>query len=187
MIHSFQFNQMGRTDNDPADNTQKNLSNNRYSNYVLSNYLGTTVDTHVKFATQQPILVPNGLAFGNGLGGNVIDSDSQLLIKNQEERSFEKLQLLQRPFVTVPYMGRGFSNPQLESQLQQGEMIRGKQSVSTVTEQSFLNYSLYPTDNVMKEHVSNSAFTVEESALDGWVRGGADTRITTDDLYWKNK
>jgi hypothetical protein len=187
MDYSYAFNQMGRQDNDPTDTTQKNLSNNRYSNYILSNYLGNPNDSHVKFATQQPVLVPNGTAFGNGLSGDVIDADSQLNIKAQQERSFEKLQLLQRPFVTVPYLGRGFSNPMLESQLQQGEVIRGKPSVSTITEQSFLNYSLYPTDDKMKEHVSNTAFTVEESAHSGWVRGGADTRITTDDLYWKNK
>jgi len=187
MEYSYSFNQMGRSDNDPVDTTQKNLSNNRYANYILSNYLGNPTDTHVKFATQQPVLVPNGLAFGNGLSGDVIDTDSFLLLKNQEERAHERIQLLQRPFATVPYLGKGFSNPVLESQLLQGEVIRGKPSVTTVTEQSFLNYSLYPTDNQMKDHVQNTAFTVEESALDGWVRGGADTRITTDDLYWKNK
>jgi hypothetical protein len=187
MEYSYAFNQMGRIDNDPVDNTQKNLSNNRYSNYLLSNYLGNPNDKHVKFATQQPAMVPNGLAFGNGLNGDVIDSDSMLLIKTQEERPYEKLQLLQRPFSTVPYLGRGYSNPVLESQLQQGEMIRGKQSVSTIMEQSFLNYSLYPTDDTMKDHVNNTAYTVEESALNGWVRGGADTRITTDDLYWSRE
>jgi hypothetical protein len=131
--------------------------------------------------------MPNGLAFGNGLSGEAVDADSFLTLKTQEERPYEKLQLSQRIFSTVPYMGRGFSNPMLESQLQQGETIRGKQSVSTVTEQSFLNYTLYPTDDKMKEHVSNPSFTIEESALNGWVRGGSDTRITTDDLYWKNK
>jgi hypothetical protein len=29
---------------------------------------------------------------------------------------------------------------------------------------------------MMTERVANTAYTVEEAALNGWVRGGADTR-----------
>ncbi len=182
MEMSYNFNQLGRANNNPVDNSQRNISNSKYATYNLSNYLGNDLN-HVKFATQQPIFVPNGLSRGNGLSGNVIDVDSQLLIKTKEERPYDKLQLMQRPYMTVPYLGRGYSNPVLESQLQQGETIRGKQSVSTVTEQSFLNYSLYPTDEAMMDRVNNPS--IEESAMSGWVRGGSDTRITTDQLYWK--
>ena len=34
----------------------------------------------------------------------------------------------------------------------------------------------------MEERVSNAKHTVEESAMNGWVRGGADTRYNEDDI-----
>ena len=43
-------------------------------------------------------------------------------------------------------------------------------------DKSFLNYSMYPIDSTMQEHVSNPKYTVEESALNGWVRGGSSSR-----------
>jgi hypothetical protein len=43
-------------------------------------------------------------------------------------------------------------------------------------EQSFTNYVMYPTDTQMEERVNNPAFTVEEAALSGWVRGGQSSR-----------
>jgi hypothetical protein len=94
----------------------------------------------------------------------------------EQERPLEKLMLTPRPFVTVPYLGRGSCDPVLESQLQQGELVSDKKSVSTVMEKSFSGYTMYPTDSVMEERVKNPEFVVQEAALDGWVRGGQATR-----------
>jgi hypothetical protein len=38
-----------------------------------------------------------------------------------------------------------------------------------------MNYMM-PADAMMQERVANTAYTVQESALDGWVRGGSSTR-----------
>jgi hypothetical protein len=43
-------------------------------------------------------------------------------------------------------------------------------------ESSFLPLSVYPTDANMQEHVKDAKYTVEEAALNGWVRGGSITR-----------
>jgi hypothetical protein len=43
-------------------------------------------------------------------------------------------------------------------------------------EQSFMDYAMYPTDAMMMERINNPSYTVEEAAMNGWVRGGADTR-----------
>jgi hypothetical protein len=112
----------------------------------------------------------------SGIAGSVIDVNSMLTLKTEQERPLEKLMLHPRPFVTVPYLGRGSCDPTLESQLQQGELISDRKSVSTIMEQSFSNYVMYPTDIQMEERVKNPAFTVEEAALSGWVRGGQSTR-----------
>jgi hypothetical protein len=88
----------------------------------------------------------------------------------------EKLDIYSRPFATVPYLGRGSCNPDVESQLLQGETVSDRKSVATIMNQSFMPYTMYPSDDYMTEHVRDPTFTVEEAALAGWVRGGSDSR-----------
>jgi len=174
---NYTFNNLGRLDADPTDKSQNTLQNTRFANYTLSNFFSDSVsDSHISFATAQKAVMMNSVGGGAGISGSVIDEDSRLLIKTQEERPLEKLQLMQRPYLSIPYLGRGSCDPVLESQLQQGEVVADKKSVSTVMEKSFMGYSLYPTDSHMQEHVANPAFTVEEAAMTGWVRGGVSTR-----------
>ena len=176
-LYSYTFNNSGRIGNDMTDITQQNVANTQYANHMLSNYFSNNVsDDHVNFAIQQPTMSFTGLANGNGLNGAVVDTESILKMKSERERHFEKLQLFTRPFATVPYLGRGSCNTVLESQLQQGELVSDKKSVSTIMENSFNDYFLYPTDSNMIERTTNAAYTVEEAALDGWTRGGITTR-----------
>jgi hypothetical protein len=188
VLNSYTFNNLGRIGADATDSTQQNVYNTRFANYTLSNYFSESLSgAHVAFATSQPSVMFNGVNGGSSVGGASIDVDSLLMLNREQERSFEKLSLVQRPFLTVPYLGKGSCDPALESQLQQGELSGDKKSTSTVMEQSFMNYSLYPTDAKMKERVQNPAYSVEESALDGWVRGGMTTReMSTDKSFSKN-
>jgi len=128
----------------------------------------------------------NSVGGGPGIAAGAIDDDSRLLIKTEQERSLEKLQLMQRPFLTVPYLGRGSCDPTLELQLQMGEVVADKKSVSTVMEKSFMGYTLYPTDSKMEDQVNNAANTVEEAAMSGWVRGGVSTRDMATDQNFSN-
>lgn len=173
----YTFLNTDRIGTDSTDQTQRNISNTQYANYMLTDHFSKKVsDDHVKFAVNQPTMTFNGLTNGNGVGANNVDNESLLLLKSEQQRALEKLQLFERPFKSVPYLGRGSCDPALESQLQQGELSGDKKSVSTIMEKSFASYSLYPTDNKMEEHVNDPSNTVEEAALDGWIRGGASTR-----------
>jgi len=175
---------MGHLGNDAVDETQRNLSNTRFATWSLSNYFSqTTSDSHVLFATQMPTVNYNGTFLGAGINASLVDVDSHLSLNKEDERPLEKLSLIERPFLTVPYLGRGSCDPALESQLQQGEIVSDKKSVSTIMDKSFSNYSLYPLDSKMEHHV-NSA---EEAALNGWVRGGMLTRnMSADDSFRQN-
>lgn len=183
-VNNYMFNNMGHLGNDAVDETQRNLSNTRFATWSLSNYFSqTTSDSHVQFATQMPSVNYNGTFLGAGINASLVDIDSHLSINKENERPLEKLSLIERPFLTVPYLGRGSCDPALESQLQQGEIVSDKKSVSTIMDKSFSNYSLYPLDSKMEEHV-NSA---EEAALNGWVRGGMLTRnMSADDEFRQN-
>lgn len=181
------FNTVGRIGTDPTDMTQQNLQNTRFANYTLSSFFSENLsDSHMKFATQQPAMMISGTARGSGIIGAAIDVDSQLLLKTENERSLSKLQLMQRPFITVPYLGRGSVDPTLELQILQGERVSEMKSVGTIMDKSFMGYSMFPPDEERNERVVNTSHTIEESALDGWVRGGASSReIAFDSDYSK--
>lgn len=186
-LNEFPFNNTGRIGLDNTDNTQRNMSNTRYANYTLENHFGgTNSSNHVKFATSAPTINFRG-SIGGGLPSAGIDNDSNLLIKAEQQRAFEKLQLNQRAYATVPYLGRGPSNAVVESKLQQGEQVTEKKSTSTVMEKQFIDYSKYPLTKKISDRVNNPAYSIEEAALDGWVRGGLPSREVSNDADFSKK
>ena len=186
-MSDYSFFNMGRIGADAVDHTQRNIYNTRFANYTLSNFVAENQsNAHVDFATAQPNVMFSGVS-GTGLYSAGVDVDSQLSLKKTSERSLEKLQLNERPFLTVPYLGKGSCNPVLETQLLQGEPSHDVKSVSTIMTKSFMDYSLYPTDSQMEEQVSNPAHTIQEAALDGWVRGGILTRELAGDVDFRKQ
>jgi hypothetical protein len=168
-MSDFLFNAMGRIG---LDSTQRNLSNTRYAEYTLDGVQNG--DSYVQFATSAPTINFRGTV-GGGLPGSAVDFDSLLMIKAEQQRAFEKLQLVQRPFATVPYLGRGAIDPALESQLRQGEAASERKSESTNSESMYVEY---PIMDSVKDRVTNPTYSVEEAALDGWVRGGQASRAS---------
>jgi len=181
---SYLFNSMGRIGVDMTDETSQNLYNTRFGNYTVANYFSNSASgTHVNFATQQPNVMINAKS---GVASDVIDDYSYILTNTETERPLEKLSLSQRPFLTVPYLGKGYGDPTLESQLQQGQMVADKKSVATVSETSYIDYSTYPMMDDLKSKIGNPSYSVQEAAMDGWVRGGSSARETTDINFSKN-
>ena len=179
-VSSYTFNNMGHLNADATDSTQRTVQNTKFCNYSLSNYFSDVAsDSHVNFAVQQPTVMFSGSSNGPGLNGSVIDVDTMLSLNKEDERPLEKLQLFQRPFVTVPYLGRGSRDPSLESQLLQGQVISDKKSVNTIMDKSFMSYQM-PVDDQMASYV-NDGKSVEQLAMNGFERGGQTTRTMGDD------
>ena len=177
---NYTFYNMARIENDNTTQTQESLQNDRYADYTTTNYFSeNATDSQIQFATQQPAVVPNSIT-GSGVGSEKIENESNLLLETENERNLGRLNLMQRPFLTVPYLGRGSVDPTLELQLMEGELNEQKKSTSTVMTQSFMGYTLYPTNEDMENRTSDAKYTVEESAMKGWVRGGEDTRSVGD-------
>jgi hypothetical protein len=172
------FNQSSRLGSDVFYHTQDAIENRAYMSHTVNDlYTGQQISRDVQFATQQPGLMINGVTRGMGLGPSSIEQESNLLWKSEGQRPLEKLQLFPRPFLTVPYLGKGSCDPNIESQLMQGESVRGKKSISTVMEQNFLPLDQYPLEEGKRNDVS-SAKNIQELAFDGWVRGGKTSRDT---------
>jgi len=172
MQSDFIFNRLGNISDDNTDMAQRTLQNTHFSNLVLTNYFRDKVSSeHIDFVSKYPGMDYTGV-IGPGVGGALIDGESKLLYSVEQERPLEKLQLFARPYLTIPYLGRGSCDPTLESHLLQGEFVRGKKSVTTIMEQNYATKTIYP----LPEQIN----AVEEVALGGWNRGGADTRTSGD-------
>ena len=178
--NSYAFNNMGRIGNDASDRSQKTIQNNQFVNAMLTNHFsGEVSNGHIQFATAHPGVMVNGVNGGSGINGGVVDAESSLFMKVGQERPHEKLALQERPFLTVPYLGKGSVDPTLEAQLMQGEIVRGKKSVCTVMERNFNNIAEYPLDDRKRANAN----TVEEMALNGWARGGKATRESGEQYF----
>lgn len=177
-LYPYTFNNMTRSRAETIDRTRQTVMNNKFGNHVLTSYFSDNDrGDYEKVALMQPGVIFDGTSWSShGINANTVDIDSALIIKNHNSRSLEKLSLQQRPFLTVPYLGRGSADTTLESQLRQGDIVGNKKSVSTVTEQSFMNNQMYPLIDSIKETITNPKYLVQEAALDGWIRGGVATR-----------
>jgi hypothetical protein len=119
-----------------------------------------------------------------GFGYNVkqIDDDSALRVNTTKEgRDRCPLHVQSRPFTTVPYMGRGRLNADVESELIHSEFARVERPCGTVTE-TFFDGQFFPLVPHLAKHVQNPANLVPEVASPGWIRGGIPSRNYTRDL-----
>lgn len=174
------FNYNDRIGNDACDLSQNNIQNSKAANYLLTNLnVSCPMNQTVQCATSQPAINYTG-TFQVGMGGCNIDDNSLLHITDLT-RNKCKINLFQRPFVTVPYLGRGKSNAVLESQLQQGELANNRKSINPSSEVSYQNYQSTPLIPSLQATINNPANLVEGVAQEGWIRGGIPVRQLTKD------
>jgi len=181
-VSNYTFDNIARIGNDNCCIDQRTIQNASYANYNLQNYFASdcSMKKPMELATTQPGIFYNG-GHNVGAGGCNIDSSSQLLIGSIQTHPRCHIDLFQRPFATVPYLGRGSVNPVVESQVQQGELGINKRSVNNLSEKSYIKYSNTPLLPSVKERISNPAYSVEGVASSGWIRGGIPSRELTRD------
>ena len=188
-VTNYSFDNMSRIGNDSCFQDQNTIQNMKYANYNLENYFAgdCSMKIPIKFATSQPGIMYNGTS-PVGSGGCVVDDSSKLLFsQNSSTHPRSKIDLYQRPFATVPYLGRGSVDPVLESQMQQGEMITNKRTVTRLPEKSYLKYTNTPLQSNIQNRVTNPAYRVEGVASEGWIRGGIPSRELTRDREFLNR
>ena len=183
----FTFDSLSRIGDDSCGLSQRNVQNSSQSSYLLTNFFSQDcgMKRPIEFATSQPNVNFTG-GFQVGAGGCNIDTNSDLLIGTINTNPKCRISLYERPFKTVPFLGRGSYNPVLESHIQQGDMITNKKSINTTTEQSYIPYRNYPLLPSIENSVTNPANLVEGAALDGWVRGGVPSRELQKDKDYKS-
>lgn len=189
-VHNYTFDSLTRLGDDQCYVSERTKQNTQYGAYNTTNFFSQNcgLAQPMQFATSMPSVFVNG-GFGNsGAGGCNIGSDSNLKIGTIQTNPKCRISLYTRPFVTVPYLGRGPSNPVLETRIQQGDQITNKKSCNTTTEQSHIEYRHYPLIPSLKATVNNPNNLIEGAAAEGWIQGGLPTReLIRDSDYMQSR
>jgi hypothetical protein len=141
------------------------------------------MNNQINLATSQPGVMFNG-GYQSGAGGCNINQSSDLQIGTIQTHPRCHIDLFQRPFATVPYLGRGSVNPIVESQILQGEQLVNKKSVNGLGERSYMKFHQTPLLPDIKEKIDQSSIS-EGDVAPGWVRGGVPSRELTRDANYK--
>jgi len=168
----FTFGNLATPKNDITLIDQQMIQNVNACNYNLQNYFAsnTTMKGPIDFATSQPGIVLKGA------GGYNIDDNSSLQIGSLQTHPRGHIDLFQRPFATVPFLGRGAVDPVMESQILQGEVGTNRGSITNVSEKNYTSYYATPLIPSLNNKITNPSYCVEESASNGWIRGGLPSR-----------
>jgi len=184
--NNFLFNNLSRIGDDNCTQDINSIQNTSSCNYILQNYYVSDckMTQALKLATSQPCINYSG-AYGSDPCGTNIDVSSQLSIGTLQTHPKCHIDLFQRPFATVPYLGKGSVCPILESQIQQGELGSNKRSINKLTEQSYIPYNNTPLIPNLKNNIQNPKNIIENVANQNWIRGGLPSReLTKDNTYY---
>jgi hypothetical protein len=184
-VYDYKFYEPTRVGDDTCDISQRNVQNSEAATYMLDNYRpACPMSNAIEFATSQPNVNFTG-SHQVGINGCNIDSNSELSITKITKPKC-RISLLQRPFATVPYLGRGQSNPVLESKLIQGDLANNRKSANPSSEVCYMGYQNTPMIPSLQATITNPANLCESSAAEGWIRGGLPSRdLTRDKDYAK--
>ena len=174
-VHNYNFYQTTRLGDDKTDLSQRTLQNSEFANYILDSFRPSCpMNSAIDFATSQPNINFTG-SRQLSVGGTNIAESSSLLI-NDISRSKCRISLLERPYLTIPYLGRGKCDPMLESQMQQGDFANNKKSINPSSEVCYTPYYNTPMIPSLQATINNPANLIESSAAEGWIRGGLPSR-----------
>lgn len=174
----FQIHEFTRTKDDTCEVAQNIRDSAGPGKYQVTNLVPNPEQV-------QKIQNPNPTILGReGFGVNKerIDADSRF--KNEQViggRQRCPLHVQSRPFATVPYMGNGRGNADIESSLIYSEFARVDRPCGTLSETFFEN-QFVPLVPHLANHIQNPSNLVPEVAESGWIRGGIPSRQFIRDL-----
>jgi hypothetical protein len=171
-VVDFRFDNLSRTQYDNSTYTQGNIMNSNLANYTLFNPFNKDPNNGINFATQQPNVFVNGTYHIGPLGYNVKESTE--LEKGMLTNQHIKINLHERPYKTVPYLGKGNVDVGHENELRLGDTFKEKKSVCRINENAYINLNKYPLHG--RETIADSSRCIEDDAMSGWVRGGLSSR-----------
>ena len=174
-VYPYTFDSMSRIGNDNTAIDQRNVQNMNNANHQLENYqLVLPMSKTIDFAVNQPNIFYKGGKEG-GTKGSEIEASNELKYTHIS-RPACKLSLAARPFLTVPYLGRGAGDTDTEFKLKTGQNDLNKKTTNNLMENDFTGHKNYPLIDSLQDTINNPAYLIEDQAMEGWVRGGLSAR-----------
>lgn len=171
---SFQIQQFTRVHDDPCDQMVQNKESAGPGTYQVTNLVPASQDAY-GIAYQQPA-VP--AAPGYGWSAASIQADSVLrnhAVQTNSPHCPIRGRVQARPFVSVPYMGRGKGEAFLEAKLQQATFVRQGKDCGTISD-TFYENQFTPLIPYVSQNVQNPVHLIPEVASVGWIRAGIPSR-----------
>ena len=170
------FDNISRIGNGSCNLTNRTLANQNSSAYILKNYTNSgSFNNTVNLATNQPNVFFCGSPAG-GINSNNIDKNTMLKF-SPLARTPEKAVYQERLFSTVPYLGKGPGNINVECNLTSNNLNSNRKTADQNSEIDHTAYIHYPLIPSLEATISNPANLIEGVAADGWIRGGIPSRI----------
>ena len=162
---------------DPCYQSTKEEQSVRVGEYNVNNFYscGCGAKETEKVAMDQPTLIFRDGYGASGMDGCRIDTDS--VFKNGTVLTNPKCkqQLFTRPYLTVPFMGRGKGDSCVETPLQTGEDTFQRRECNTLSEVTLHNQFM-PLITCLKDNVQNAKHLIQEDSKKDWIRGGLPSR-----------
>jgi hypothetical protein len=121
---------------------------------------------------------------GHDVAPCVIDDSSKMRWGLQKKFPKCNQQLFERPYKTVPYMGKGVLMVDQDSELKFAEDSRTKKSNNTLSGVTIPNY-FTPLLDYLSYNVQNTQHIIEEEQ--GWIRSGAPSRLVVRDADYATR
>ena len=119
-----------------------------------------------------------------GLNGCNIEIDNELRLKSGNVITNDKNvnQLFSRPFLTVPYMGRGTGNPCFDTMIKPGEDTYQAKACNVKNQDT----NFVPLVKCLKNNIQNPKHLITEDVDTNWIRGGLPSRQLVRDIEYKS-
>lgn len=174
------FDTNARIGDDPCDLTNRNKENMAAANWMLESFSNqNSINSAMQLAAQEPNMRVSGSPHG-GINSDYIDINSRLRIPDCLSGQYG-VNAQQRMFLTVPYLGKGVQNCDLENEL----LLRGvvchenKKTESDNGQISHIDRQFTPLLPTLEQQINNPVNCVESVANQGWIRGGLPSRIAS--------
>jgi hypothetical protein len=155
--------------------------------YITNNYHScsckATEISNTAFS-QPNIFFRDGYGWTSNEGCN-IDSDSLLrngsLITNPGPN---KRQLFTRPYLSVPFKGKGLGNSDKECKLIKGKFILNKDNSDKISEKTLGNF--IPLVSKIKKNIQKPSNIITEDNRKDWIRGGVPSRQIIKNMNYRS-
>ena len=184
---NLRFNNNTRINDDKCLRTTTDNQSSNIGSYVLSNYhqCKCSAPQVSKVALSEPSLYYRDGYGHTGINGCNIDADSLMRNGQLLTNTNCKNQLDERPYLTVPYMGRGAGNPCVESVLLSGEDTTQKKQCNKLNNSNINN--IIPLVPCIEKNIQNPQNIIPEIVDHNWIRGGIPSRQLKQNANFLNK